>query len=69
MREAIAAGLILLEAGSVVDAVRSVLEALLAARRAQDQRAERAALELLAGCYRALGRAHEAERIDAALGG
>jgi hypothetical protein len=68
MREAIAAGLILLEAGAVIDAVRSVLEALSAARRAQDRRAERAALELLAGCYRALGRAHEAERIDAVLG-
>ena len=67
MREAIAAGLILLEAGAVVDAVRTVLEALLAARRSQDRRAERAALELLAGCYRALGRVQEAERIDAAL--
>ena len=65
MREAIAAGLILLEAGAVVDATRSVLEALVVARRTQDPRAERAALELLAGCYRALGRTGEADRIDA----
>jgi hypothetical protein len=66
IREAIAAGLILLEAGAVVDATRSCLEALLVARRTQDRRAERAALELLAGCYRALGRSEEAERIEAA---
>ena len=62
-REAIAASLILLEAGELVDAVRAALEALASARREHDARGERAALELLAGCYRALDRPEDAERI------
>lgn len=62
-REAIAAALILLEAGECMDAVRSALEALASARRVPEPRGERAALELLAACYELLGRAPDAERI------
>jgi hypothetical protein len=61
-REAIAAALILLEAGECMDAVRSALEALASARRASETRGERAALELLAACYQQLGREPDAER-------
>jgi hypothetical protein len=62
-REALAAALILLEAGECMDAVRSALEALASARRGREARGERAALELLAACYQVLGRETEAERI------
>jgi hypothetical protein len=62
-REAIAAALILLEAGECMDAVRSALEALASARRAPEPRGERAALELLAACYQLLDRSPDAERI------
>jgi hypothetical protein len=62
-REAIAAALILLEAGECMDAVRSALEALASARRVMEPLGERAALELLAACYQLLGREPEAERI------
>ena len=62
-REAIAAALILLEAGECMDAVRSALEALASARRGREPRGERAALELLAACYHLLGREPDAERI------
>ena len=65
-REAIAAGLILLEAGECVDAVRSGLEALACARRTQEALGERAALELLSACYRALGLESDAERLASA---
>jgi hypothetical protein len=62
-REAITAGLILLEAGECVDAVRSLLEALASARRAHETLGERAALELLSACFRLLDREADAERI------
>jgi hypothetical protein len=67
-REALTAGLILLEAGACVDAVRSGIEALAEARRAQEARGERAALELLSACYRALGLDADATRLEAAAG-
>jgi hypothetical protein len=65
-RRALAAALILLEAGQPMPAVRSALEGLASAQRAGDDHGVRAARLVLAACYRALGRAEEADRIEAA---
>jgi tetratricopeptide (TPR) repeat protein len=62
-REAIAAALILLQSGESLEAVRAALEALAGARRAHDARGERVALYVLSGCYQALGREADADKI------
>lgn len=64
-KQALTAALILLEAGYVVDAVRSALDALALARRAGEARGEHAALLVLGGCYRRLGRGGEALALEA----
>jgi hypothetical protein len=63
-REALTAALILLEAQAPVDAVRSSLEALAHARRQGESRGERAALHVLAACYRALDREQDAMKLE-----
>jgi hypothetical protein len=65
-RDAITAALILLQAGEDVDAIRAALEGLASARKQDDARGEAAALLVLSGCYRQLGRAPDAERLAAA---
>jgi hypothetical protein len=65
-REAITAALILLESGDVIEAVRAALDGLAGCRRATDAGGERAALLVLCGCYRMLGREPEAHRIESA---
>jgi hypothetical protein len=67
-REAITAALILLEAREPIDAVRAALDGLAGCRRAHDGGGERAALIVLAACYRVLGREDDAQRIEAAAG-
>jgi tetratricopeptide (TPR) repeat protein len=63
-RQALTAALILLETGNSIDAVRSALDALSVARRTSEPQGERAALLVLGGCYRRLGRLDEAERLE-----
>jgi hypothetical protein len=63
-RQALTASLILLETGNAIDAVRSALDALSAARRMSEPLGERAALFVLGGCYRRLGRLDDAERLE-----
>jgi hypothetical protein len=67
-REAITAALILLESDEPIEAVRAALDGLAGCRRAQDGAGERAALLVLSGCYRKLGREADAQRIEAAAG-
>jgi hypothetical protein len=62
-RRALTAALVLFEAQAPFEAVRSALDALSASRAAHDRRGERAALLLLAACYTALGREHDAETL------
>jgi tetratricopeptide (TPR) repeat protein len=67
-KQALTAALILLEAGYVIDAVRSALDALATTRRAGEARGEQAALLVLGGCYRRLGRGDEALLLEAHAG-
>jgi hypothetical protein len=67
-KQALTAALILLEAGYVTDAVRSALDALATTRRAGESRGEQAALLVLGGCYRRLGRSNEALLLEAHAG-
>jgi len=68
-KQALTAALILLEAGYLTDAVRSALDALAITRRAGEARGEQAALLVLGGCYRRLGRGTEALMLEAHAGG
>jgi tetratricopeptide (TPR) repeat protein len=67
-KQTLTAALILLEADRVLDATRSALEALANTRRIGEAKGEHAALLVLAGCYRRLGRAVEAEQMEAQAG-
>jgi hypothetical protein len=64
-KEPLTAALILLEAGYVLDAVRSALDALAITRRIGEARGEQAALLVLGGCYRRLGRGDDALMLEA----
>lgn len=63
-RESLALALVLLQAGEPSRAVRAALAALANARALRDPRGEAAAMHALASCYRALGRAEDADAID-----
>ena len=67
-KQALTAALILLEAGYAIDAVRSALDALAITRRAGEARGEQAALLVLGGCYRRLGRSSEALMLETRAG-
>ncbi|MBX3249685.1 MAG: hypothetical protein KF901_21085 [Myxococcales bacterium] len=68
-RAALTLAWIQLHEGQATDAVRAGLEALAIVRRLKDPRGETAALNTIAACYRALGRAEDAEALtDAAPG-
>jgi Flp pilus assembly protein TadD len=63
---ALASALVHLDDGATELAVREVLGGLANARAQRDWRGERAALSLLAACYRRLDRPAEAERLQRA---
>jgi tetratricopeptide (TPR) repeat protein len=62
----LAEALLDLHAGEPVAGIRAGLAALAASRALHDARGEAAALHTLAACYRALGRAGDAARLEAA---
>jgi tetratricopeptide (TPR) repeat protein len=63
-RAALTRALILLHAGDPAQAVRAGLGALSTSRRIKDPRGEAAAMHALSWCFRALGRAEDADRIE-----
>lgn len=63
-RAMLALALVLAGSGDPVGAVRAAIAALANARRRGDTNGEQAALRTLARCYRALGRARDAERFE-----
>ncbi|MFW6051330.1 MAG: hypothetical protein ACODAU_09160 [Myxococcota bacterium] len=63
-RAALTRALVLMHGGEPSEAVRPGLRALSIARRLRDPRGEAAALHILSACYRALGRAADAEALE-----
>lgn len=63
-RALLALALVLLNAGDPVPAVRAAVGALASARARNDARGEDAALRTLSSCYRALGRAEDAAKLE-----